>query len=109
MTLPAGVQPEEVRVLRKRGVLLPRSRSDKGDHQVTIKIEIPKSLTKKQKELIIEAFGNKSTNNDHENNTVKDENNAVNDENSEKKKSGFFDFLKTGCASSEKQKMSGKS
>lgn len=97
LTLPAGVQPEEVRVLRKRGVVLPRSRSDKGDHRVTIKIEIPKSLTQKQKELIIEAFGHKK---------------ASDGDNSEKsggKKSGFFDFFKSSCSETEKEKMSGKS
>jgi DnaJ-class molecular chaperone len=102
LTLPAGIQPDEVRVLRKRGVILPRSRSDQGDHKVTIKIEIPKSLSEKQKELIIEAFNVKSS--DKKDSITDDE-----DKENTGKNSGFFNFFKSACSDDKKEKMSGKS
>ena len=84
LTIPAGIQPEELRVLRNRGVVKRGSRSDKGDHRLTIKIEIPKSLTPKQKSLIIEALEGKPSNEQDQ---------------PKEKKSGFFDYFKSACKS----------
>ncbi|KAI9208949.1 uncharacterized protein BJ171DRAFT_487902 [Polychytrium aggregatum] len=63
LTIPAGTQPDERKVLRKRGVARVQSRrsSDKGDQWVTFKITIPKHLTPAQKKAIEDAFGTPST------------------------------------------------
>jgi len=53
LKIPAGTQPGTVIKLKGRGV--PRLRSDgRGDQLVTVNIEVPKKLTKKQKQLLEE-------------------------------------------------------
>ena len=52
LKIPAGTQPEQQ--LRVRGGGVVDSSKRKGDLRVQIKIEIPRSLTKKQKELLKE-------------------------------------------------------
>jgi molecular chaperone DnaJ len=53
LKIPAGTQPGTVIKLKNRGV--PRLRSDsRGDQLVTVSIEVPKKLTKKQKQLLEE-------------------------------------------------------
>ena len=52
LKIPAGTQPEQQ--LRVRGAGVTNSSNRKGDLRVQIKIEIPRSLTKKQKELLKE-------------------------------------------------------
>ena len=50
LKIPAGTQPEQQLRVRGGGVVDPSRR--KGDLRVQIKIEIPRSLTRKQKELL---------------------------------------------------------
>lgn len=50
LKIPAGTQPEQQLRVRGAGVIDPSKR--KGDLRVQIKIEIPRSLTRKQKELL---------------------------------------------------------
>ena len=52
LKIPAGTQPEQQLRVRGGGVVDPSRR--KGDLRVQIKIEIPRSLTRKQKELLKE-------------------------------------------------------
>lgn len=52
LKIPAGTQPEQQLRVRGGGVVDPSKR--KGDLRVQIKIEIPRSLTRKQKELLKE-------------------------------------------------------
>ncbi|MBI5045002.1 MAG: DnaJ domain-containing protein [Candidatus Levybacteria bacterium] len=58
--IPAGTQPETLIRLREKGIQRLRS-SSKGDHYVRIKIDIPKNISKKQRE-ILEAFDSDSQN-----------------------------------------------
>jgi len=51
--IPPGTQPETLIRLRGKGIQRLRG-AGKGDHYVRIKIEIPKSLSKRQKELLQE-------------------------------------------------------
>lgn len=51
--IPSGTQPETLIRLRGKGVTHVRG-GGKGDHYVRVKINIPKSLTKRQKELLEE-------------------------------------------------------
>ena len=50
LKVPAGTQPEAKLRLKGRGIEL--TDGAKGDHYITIKVDIPKSLTKQQKELL---------------------------------------------------------
>jgi len=59
LTVPEGTQPGTVFRLRGSGVQLPNARS-KGDMFVTVKVEIPRKLSDKQKELL-RAFDGEST------------------------------------------------
>jgi molecular chaperone DnaJ len=53
LKIPAGTQPGTVIKLKGRGV--PELRSDaRGDHLVTVSVEVPKKLSKKQKQLLEE-------------------------------------------------------
>lgn len=53
LRIPSGTQPETLFRLRGKGV--PRLRGGgNGDHYVRIKIQVPKTLTKRQKELLEE-------------------------------------------------------
>lgn len=56
--IPSGTQPEALIRLREKGIARIRG-GGKGDHYVKIKIVIPKSVTKKQKDLL-EEFDGKS-------------------------------------------------
>ncbi len=49
--IPAGTQPETLIRLRGKGIQRLRS-NGKGDHYVKIKVSIPKTITRKQKELL---------------------------------------------------------
>jgi molecular chaperone DnaJ len=51
MDLPAGIQPEEKKILRARGLYV-MDTNVRGDEWIHFKVEIPKHLTKKQKELL---------------------------------------------------------
>lgn len=74
--VPAGTQPGTVFRLRGKGVQkLQRSPGDRGDQYVTISVEVPKNLGKKQKEAL-EAFE------------------ATLDEKNYEKRKSFFDKLK---------------
>ncbi|MGD0249424.1 MAG: molecular chaperone DnaJ [Thermoplasmata archaeon] len=56
LKIPAGTQPETV--FRLRGEGFPRLQgSSRGDLNVTVHIEVPRSLSHREKELFREAFG----------------------------------------------------
>ena len=56
LRIPAGTQPETQFRLRGRG--FPRFRgSSRGDQIVTVHVQIPRSLSSREKELAREAFG----------------------------------------------------
>ena len=55
LTVQPGTQPGEKQIMRKRGVQKLRD-NDRGDQIVTLKVEVPKVLTEKQKSLLMEAF-----------------------------------------------------
>jgi molecular chaperone DnaJ len=55
LSIPAGTQPEQRKILRGRGVK--RLRGSRGDQVVTIKVKIPTGLTDVQKDLLRRAFG----------------------------------------------------
>lgn len=55
MNIPAGTQPEQVFRLAKRGMPHVRDQKEKGDLFVKIKVQIPKYLSSKQRELLEEA------------------------------------------------------
>lgn len=56
LTIPAGTQGGKVFSLKGKGATSLR-RSGRGDHFVEIKVQIPESLTKRQKELLEEFDG----------------------------------------------------
>lgn len=75
-TVPAGTQPGTVFRLRGKGVQkLQQSAGSRGDQFVTINVEVPKNLTKKQKDAL-EAFE------------------ATLDEKNYEKRKSFFDKIK---------------
>lgn len=55
MTIPAGTQPEQLIRLGGRGMPKVKSPQTKGDLYVRVKVQIPKTLTDHQKELIEKA------------------------------------------------------
>jgi len=55
LTIPAGTQPEQVFRLAGRGMPHLKSPSTKGDLFVRLKVEIPRYLSSKQRELLEEA------------------------------------------------------
>ncbi|TPX30949.1 hypothetical protein SmJEL517_g05621 [Synchytrium microbalum] len=58
MNLPPGLQPDEKKVLTKKGVVrVGRPDGARGDEWITFKIGIPKTLTDAQRRLIATAFG----------------------------------------------------
>ena len=74
--VPAGTQPGTVFRLRGKGVQkLQRPEGDRGDQYVTISVEVPKNLSKKQKDAL-EAFE------------------ATLDEKNYEKRKSFFDKIK---------------
>ncbi|KAJ3308721.1 hypothetical protein HDV04_006210 [Boothiomyces sp. JEL0838] len=58
LNIPQGSQPGDRKILRQRGIANVNQRG-KGDQIVTLKVKLPTSLTSKQKELLMEAFGDK--------------------------------------------------
>ncbi len=54
--IPAGTQPDTIIRLRGKGIVHLRG-SGKGDHYIRIKVQISKSLTSKQKELLQQFEG----------------------------------------------------
>ncbi len=60
MKIPAGTQSGTPFRLSGHGVPLMRSDGDRGPHIVTVIVETPKNLTKRQKELLEEFRGTKS-------------------------------------------------
>ncbi|GIK08074.1 MAG: molecular chaperone DnaJ [Anaerolineaceae bacterium] len=55
LTIPAGTQPDQVFRLAGRGMPHLKNRSQKGDLFVKLKVQVPKYLSNKQRELIEEA------------------------------------------------------
>jgi curved DNA-binding protein len=55
LSIPAGTQPEQVFRLAGRGVPLVKSNKEKGDLFVRVKVQVPKYLSAKQRELLEEA------------------------------------------------------
>jgi len=55
LNIPAGTQPEQVFRLAGRGIPHVRDQKDKGDLFVKVKVQIPKYLSSKQRELLEEA------------------------------------------------------
>ena len=55
LTIPAGTQPEQVFRLGRRGMPSVKNVSEKGDLYVRLTVQIPKSLSAKQRELLEEA------------------------------------------------------
>jgi len=55
LNIPAGTQPEQVFRLAGRGMPQVRDQKAKGDLFVKIKVQIPKYLSSKQRELLEEA------------------------------------------------------
>ena len=53
MDIPSGTQSGTVFKLRSKGVPVPGTRNN-GDQHVTIIVDVPKSLTQKQKEIIVQ-------------------------------------------------------
>jgi molecular chaperone DnaJ len=57
LTIPPGTQPYEKKLLKNRGVSKINRKNTKGDQILTLKVNVPKGLTKNQKALLEEAFG----------------------------------------------------
>ncbi len=55
LNVPAGTQPEQVFRLAGRGMPSVKNASDKGDLYVRLKVQIPKYLSPKQRELLEQA------------------------------------------------------
>ena len=55
LTIPAGTQPEQVFRLAGRGMPTLKNPHQKGDLYVRLKVQIPKYLSAKQRELLDEA------------------------------------------------------
>lgn len=55
LKIPSGTQPGTIFKLSGMGIMDSRT-GRRGDHYVNIKIEIPKNINKKQKELLIQAL-----------------------------------------------------
>lgn len=55
LTIPAGTQPEQVFRLAGRGMPSVKNKNEKGDLYVRLKVQIPKYLSPKQRELLEEA------------------------------------------------------
>ncbi len=55
LSIPAGTQPEQVFRLAKRGMPNVKNRNEKGDLFVRLKVQIPRYLSSKQRELLEEV------------------------------------------------------
>jgi curved DNA-binding protein len=60
LTVPPGTQPEQVFRVSGRGMPQLKNPNKKGDLYVRLKVEIPRDLSSKQRELLEEAFKIKS-------------------------------------------------
>jgi curved DNA-binding protein len=60
LTIPAGTQPEQVFRLAGRGMPHLKNRDEKGDLFVRLKVQVPRNLSAKQRELLEEASKIKS-------------------------------------------------
>jgi curved DNA-binding protein len=56
LSIPAGTQPEQIFRLAGRGMPHLKNSATKGDLYVKLKVQIPKYLSSKQRELIEEAY-----------------------------------------------------
>jgi len=56
LSIPPGTQPEQVFRLAGRGMPQVKSQNSKGDLFVRLKVQIPRYLSPKQRELLEEAF-----------------------------------------------------
>jgi curved DNA-binding protein len=55
LNVPAGTQPEQVFRLAGRGMPTVKNVNEKGDLYVRLKVQVPKYLSPKQRELLEEA------------------------------------------------------
>ena len=55
LNIPPGTQPEQVFRLAGRGMPTVKNSNEKGDLYVRLKVQIPKYLSPKQRELLEEA------------------------------------------------------
>jgi curved DNA-binding protein len=55
LNIPAGTQPEQVFRLAGRGMPSVKNKDEKGDLYVRLKVQVPKYLSPKQRELLEEA------------------------------------------------------
>ena len=55
--VPPGTQPEQVMRLKGNGAPILGNASNRGDHYVTMKVEIPSSVSKEEKELVEKLKG----------------------------------------------------
>jgi curved DNA-binding protein len=55
LSIPAGTQPEQVFRLAGRGMPTLKNANEKGDLYVRLKVQVPKYLSPKQRELLDEA------------------------------------------------------
>lgn len=98
LKIPSGIQPNEKKVLRGRGAARLSEPNSRGDMWVTFKVQIPKHLTEKQRQLIAEAFagnsssGNSNSSSNNSSNATSSSNNNSSTETSEGKgrQRGFF-------------------
>ena len=77
--IKAGTQPETVITLKGAGAPKLRNEKSKGDLVVTLKVQIPTSLTDRQKQLLRDFYGEGET---------------TQEAKEEKKKKGFFENLR---------------
>jgi molecular chaperone DnaJ len=75
LTLPAGVQPGEVRVLRSKGMPVLQG-FGRGDHRVLVNVSVPRRINEEQRRLL-------------------DEFEAASDEHTYRHDEGFFEKLKS--------------
>ena len=61
MAIPAGTQPGDVFKLRRRGMPDPRGGA-KGDLLVVVNLEVPKSLSPRQEQLLRDLAGEEKSN-----------------------------------------------
>lgn len=93
LVVPQGTQPGDRKALKKRGMPRLARSSDgpgRGDQWITLKVDIPTTLTSQQKSLLREAFGPKRK---AEKESPKKKEEVVGEETT-KKKGGFVNFLR---------------
>ncbi|KAK9761039.1 mdj1 protein precursor, partial [Basidiobolus ranarum] len=60
LKIPVGTQPEDISVLKNRGIKK-LNRDSHGDQYVKLKVEIPRNITQRQRELIEEFVNDKKS------------------------------------------------